>query len=112
MKTELTKEQSQHLIDLGVPKEKASEFEPFDKQDDGVFIFTLTDLLKILPKEIKTEDNIYRQTMLWGGFSYFVGYRIHDTDRWLFQICLTKELIDALYELTIWCIENGYLKFD
>ena len=111
MKTELTKEQSRHLIDLGVPEKMATrndyEIEMFDYP-----VFTLTDLLKILPKEIKTEDNIYWQTILWTGTSYFVGYRNHNTDRWLYQVCLKDELIDALYELTVWCIENGHLKFD
>lgn len=59
MKIELTKEQSEHLIELGVPKEKANAkisygFLGYDP------IFRLTDLLEILPKEfIPNKDNEY-----------------------------------------------------
>lgn len=74
MKTELTKEQSQHLIDLGVPKEKASGFEyigelkydPCDNYFDTPLnekapIFRLEDFLngEILPLEIYSD--VYKE---------------------------------------------------
>lgn len=113
MKTELTKEQSKHLCELGFPKWKVKEIKPCEIDlKEWIPTITISDLLEILPKEIKTENNIYWQTILWTGISYFVGYRNHNTDRWLYQVCLKQELIDALYELTIFCLENKYLKFN
>ena len=111
MKTQLTKEQSQHLIDLGVPKEKTSQEDWTSYSPIGVGfrypIFTLTDLLEVLPKEIEGEEYV----------EYLrIGYT---TDRkWqCYYTCFEdyfygKELIDALYELAYWTIENGYLKFE
>lgn len=115
MKTKLDKEQSQYLIDLGVPSGRASDVLNVYDEDDTLYytcpIFRLDDLLDILPKEIKTEDDIYWQTMLWSGTSYFVGYRNHNTDRWLYQICLQEELIDAIYRVLVECMKNKCLKF-
>lgn len=134
MKTQLTKEQSQHLIDLGVPREKASGID-IDNFDNMVLlaaeamansnrdktirslsspIFKLDDLLEILPKEIKGEEvnNEYKEALLsidymdkgwncaYNGLVYKGG------------ISYNKELIDALYELTVWCLGKKYLKFD
>lgn len=109
MKTQLTKEQSQHLIDLGVPKEKAGWCQYIAKAGfvGMVPIFTLYNLLEILPKEIEDEaivithhnDEILKHPC-WNAF-----YR---------GICnshLCHELIDSLYEVLVWCLENKYLKF-
>ena len=108
MKTQLTKEQSQHLIDLGVPKEKAS-----DKISYGFLgydpIFTLTDLLEILPKEIELDRKPKHFAQL------NILYRF---EKWLVEyqditlsVKIKEELIDSLYELCVWCLENNYLKF-
>lgn len=117
MKTELTIQQSEHLIKLGVPKEIASVKEDMY----GPALFTLTDLLEILPKVIEVKDiNQYNEEynckayiyQEWIG-KYEVGYKIptltlvNYIDKFH-----SEELIDALYELTVWCIENGHLKFD
>lgn len=116
MKTKLTKEESAHLINLGVPKEKASDKEAIiDRKGDGfptitgyASIFRLTDLLEILPKEIELE----RKPKHFAQLS--ILYRL---ERWWVEyqditlsVRIKEELIDALYELTIWCIENKHLK--
>ena len=127
MKTELTKEQSQHLIDLGVPKEKASfqvlfeEDGPFDIWNEEILsrpIFALTDLLGILPKEINSKClNQYNEEITerlffcidYFGNKYSVGYRERVSE---FRMHIKKnatELIDSLYELCVWTIENKYL---
>lgn len=110
MKEQLTKEQSQHLIELGVPKDKASRCiseggnSDVFRVDGGYItkrgtvysIFTLIDLLEILPKEIKNRNDI---NMEWHSLMecYVVGYGSIETSR-----RFAKELIDALYELACW----------
>lgn len=113
MKTELTTEQSLHLIELGVPKEKASELQEWE--DDlskwthrGDPIFTLTDLLEILPKEIKIENKEYRLITEFSSQYTFAFYYRGNTPSLGRQ--LNEEFIDALYELTVWCIKNKHLK--
>lgn len=117
MKLQLTKEQSQHLIELGIDKYTASEVEcegAGNEIDKYVYFFTLIDLLEILPKEIFDEDLYSRNyltlectnTGLWHvGYAHEVSY-----EGYFFMIeRFADELIDALYELCVWCLENGYL---
>lgn len=117
MKTKLTTEQSQHLIELGVPKERASKDRISTIKMDVYPVFTLTDLLKILPKIIETEigqGELYMNYKTLNGDIYAVAYYTVFYNTVYYHIPTkynpNKELIDALYELTIWCIENEYLK--
>lgn len=105
MKTELTTEQSQHLLELGVPRERMTKL----VEHRGLIpiverTFSLTDLLEILPKEI---DNRRDLQIGWHSLAdkWFVGYEYC-------QSYHAEELIDALYELLCWVIKNGFLKFD
>lgn len=137
MKTELTTEQSRHLIELGVPKEKASKVywkevtdfrgrpfdfdydfregitdKPFALQRVGLTsfntqdIFTLTDLLEILPKEIEYEECLSEFTMQWNSTyqCWDVGY-VYSGGFWKGCRFRHAELIDALYELACWYYE-------
>lgn len=110
MKTELTKEQSQHLIDLGVPKEKASDIEEYSDPVSqwthrGAPIFKLEDFLngEILPKEIDDRNRIIESGPR-GHFAYYIG--IYGAIGWK---PAEEELIDALYELACWYY-GEYLK--
>ena len=102
MKTTLTIEESARLIELGVDAKLAS-----GESLVGGALFTLSDLLSILPKEIKTDDSASmnlvfywnRVNKKWGAY--------YDNDP---EIKLAPELIDALNNLLIWTIEQGYLK--
>lgn len=122
MKTELTAKQSLRLIGLGVPKEKASDKKAvIERKGDGFStiigyspIFKLTDLLEILPKMIEWKYGKTPIVITFGSdtspnpniwFAYYDD--ILETNGFS-----AEELIDVLYELTIWCIENGHLKFD
>lgn len=100
MKTQLTKEESQLLFALGVPKEKATECE-------------LEDFLngEILPKEIVYyEDYDSEFTMQWNcstqkwdvGYTYNMGF-------WKETRYSSEELIDSLYQLACWYY-GEYLK--
>lgn len=134
MKTELTTTQSQHLIELGVPKTNATILGPLYKREDGLWdnhiLFSCTDLLEILPKEIEIP-------VFYDGLEepeYYIKYRIAfewdssdfeqiepQYNAFYKEIAFvpggylvkfsSEELIDALYELTVWTIKNGHLKF-
>lgn len=132
MKTQLTKEQSKHLIELGVPKWRVQEIKPLDVSlKDWIPNITLTDLLEILPKEIKAPvfyDDLeepeyytkYRIAFEWDSNDfgqiepqYHAFYKeIAFVPGGYLAKFSSDELIDALYELTVWCAENSYLKFD
>lgn len=129
MKTQLTNEQSQHLIDLGVPKEKASAVHitkygeaitdkvgnVLSTNNEQYPIFTLTDLLEILPKEIEGRYINHSLCMNYGCDMpesehnlWFVYYDdLNDLEP-----KYAEELIDSLYKLCVWCLEQGYLKFE
>lgn len=76
-------------------------------------VFTLQDILDLLPKEIKDkDDDKFVLRFEYGNLHkiWYIGYYYYDVafnDKcWLSE----KELIDAAYELLCWCIENGYVK--
>lgn len=69
MKTGLTIEQSQRLIELGVnpylASKEVTEKHPITENEITYQIFTLADLLKILPKEITINGVELRLTIEW-----------------------------------------------
>lgn len=105
MKTKLTEKESQHLINLGVPKEKAGISEDMY----GPVLFKLEDFLneEILPKEIEIDGEIAELSMDWNykpkrwcaAYSWYSD----EFETW------EEELIDALYKLAIWYY-GEYLK--
>lgn len=114
----LTHEQSQRLIELGVDLKLASRFNIECQLDDSVIkfpLFSLSDILSLLPKEITDHIGTYRLRMEFGerGWSaYYVDYGINgdDDEPYADGIFIATELIDALYELLVWCITNKHLK--
>ena len=109
MKTELTIEESAKLIELGVDKNLASRdmilFNRVSDKYENHHIFTLTDILAILPKMLIDKygknnplgmefDDDY---MAWTAYYLGGGYVETQT-----------ELIDALFHLLCWVIENRY----
>lgn len=124
MKTTLTIEQSSTLINKGVSEEKASivcidfngtyayvggeESQTVRDCVNGQFyveesrVFTLTDLLSLLPKTLNFKD-LYMECL---GATWEVGYRYERKTFSISEVIHKEELIDALYELVIWCIDN------
>lgn len=106
MKTKLNKDESQHLIDLGVSKEKASDIEEYSDPISqwthrGAPIFTLTNLLEILPKFVgQSTLDIH---ILVSGEWQAMYYAYHPSSK------IAHEFIDALYELACWYY-GEYLK--
>lgn len=118
MKTALTTEQSAALIDRGIPEEKASQVKEW--RDDvsqwthrGTPIFTLTDLFGLLPKQIdgaciNVTGHIERH-FLHIDCSADVCMCYYKSKSGVLDLCVRPELIDALYELLFWLIDNRAL---
>ena len=122
MKTKLSIEESARLIELGVDAKLASKHTlgvqtPTDfpnvyrMVDGGEPIFTLADLLSILPKDIiadeqKSDNHIYvcPLSMRWD-----VKNMIWEARYEYMEYFTAPELIDALNQLLIWCMENHYI---
>ena len=115
MKTKLTPEQSQRLIELGVDPSKVSNFDVIDNWERGdgsvikLPIFTLSDILSLLPKELCEWRNgirsdchlsMYGYNKTWGAM-----YRLDSGDDFL-EAFESTELIDALFELLCWVLKN------
>lgn len=108
MKDELTVEQSQRLIELGADPKKASYELPIG---DGVYIFTLGDLLKMLPKELlipNTKAYALHSNWFIGTQKWVVFYGEIECGEYL-SAQSASELIDALYQLACWYY-GEYLK--
>jgi len=112
MKTKLTIEQSQRLIELGVnpylASNKVVEKHPITENELQYPIFTLSDLLSILPKEIEDEVDTYRLEMFWDAndTEWEAAYSEQKKSE-VIEFFIAPELIDALYSLAVWLIENN-----
>lgn len=113
IKSYLTVEQSKHLLDLGISFADASS--SISRSYHGSwadhvvcmdinYIFTLEDLIRLLPDDIARVENpkevypLYMIRSTYGWAAYYGENRIG------FQTDL--ELIDVLYKLLVWCIEH------
>lgn len=114
MRTTLTIEQSQKFCSLGLSSYFPDNIAISTGQGEGwreiyYIRFCLTDLLAILPKDLGNDgyDTLCIETQS-NGNNYFwrVYYSEHDADT---NFC-EDELIDALFELVVWCVENGFIK--
>lgn len=78
-------------------------------------IFTLADILELLPKEIRNEDaDPYDLNLNWDD-DWEAAYLnienfIMPCQEGTLHFCTASELIDALYELLVWCIDNKYIE--
>ena len=117
MKTQLNASESAKLIELGVSPERASEIKVEVEEPSGgcpnIYcsdvkrpIFTLADILDILPKEI--ED--YHLSIESFKETHYTTYIRDNYDDYLIPHKDAPELIDALYSLLLWCLEKGYVK--
>ena len=109
MKTKLSIEESALLIELGVDAKLASGWD-YEARTE---LFTLTDIISILPKEIDG----YMLNISTSESEWWVAYELTDNcDEW--YSCVrdvigtfgAPELIDALNQLLIWAIEHQYVK--
>lgn len=117
MKTTLTIEQSAELIKRGVKSDKASRLKPrYTKSgycDDPYRIFTLADLLSLLPKVLHKDGLAYHYVLtiywdedikVWRTIYDAIGDNIAGD-------CAAPELIDALFALVCSLLDN-HVKLD
>ena len=118
MKTTLTPEQSATLIAKGISADKASE-KKREYTDLGTFIgdapiFTLADICGLLPKGVIHNGlSCKLRITSWYDEPYFAGYE-NQIGKYIMGNPYdapfdAEELIDALYELLLWAIDNGYI---
>lgn len=125
MKAELTIEQSQRLIELGVNADKASKSSGITSLGYGIRgvvktppkpVFTLADLLSLWPKK---RDGYYlsitavladvdSMEICDGWMVCYVSDELKAESQ--DSIFYSPELIDALYELVVWAITNKHIK--
>lgn len=110
----LTVEQSATLIAKGISADKASEIKEYD--DDvskwthrGAPIFTLADILSLLPKEIEIDAHRCGLNIWYHNAHYWmVSYIQFDGSEIAYQskVVARDNLIDALYEFICMCIKD------
>ena len=111
MKTQLTAEESAKLIELGVSPGKANGL--WLPGTDAIIPFALSDLIDILPKEIRHNGCTYKLNIDYPPIGMVAArYNTEDDDLDSLKGCLCEELIDALYSLLVWCLEKRYAKLD
>lgn len=71
--------------------------------------YTLHDILGLLPKEIKSDEDIFRLTMFVIGKMWTVCYSMSDEFDYYKEFS-SVSLIDCAYDMLCWCVENGYIK--
>ena len=120
MKTTLTIEESAKLIELGVDPKLASSHtlgvqtptgitNVYRKVEEGKPIFTLSDILSILPKEIEVDKVELSLVIEWQYNKWYACYMGRGR---MAGDCSAPELIDALYQLLIWAIENNFVNLN
>lgn len=109
----LTVEQSNQLFKLGVRECYASILEQpkhIGHTEDVSKVFNVTDLLNILPREIIIDNrNHILSIELRDSYCSVYYFNIFNgSDEISFQ--REEQLVDALYKMTIWCLENKHIK--
>ena len=92
-----------HEADIG-------EHNPYIRSLYGAFTFN--DVLNMLPKEIKLNDTTYYLFIDYQVKRVAYGFIGKYCTGWLSPIFSFSDssLLDALYKMLVWCIENGYVK--
>lgn len=124
MKQMLSIEQSAEIIKRGVGADRASYDSCAISVESAVRtplqpIFTLTDLLSLLPKEITITMDFYNVSRLAclhisaTNERWYVSYKYEFEEReyWC-KMFNSENLIDALCKLLLWAIDHNHVKLD
>lgn len=109
--------QMQHLKELGVDMSNASCYTWYAegkeypywgkcKDSNGTPVFTLQDILDLLPNKIEDELILFIEK---GKHKWNIGYTDIISEE-IFEDFSDKIFIDAAYKMLCWCIENGFLE--
>ncbi|MCM1225131.1 MAG: hypothetical protein NC548_62840 [Lachnospiraceae bacterium] len=109
MKTKLTTDQSSRLIELGIDERKASKEQWFGRENFYCSIFSLADLLALLPKWIKHRHYLCYLEMGVDRYEehWYACYKSDQDCDEAGSFQSAEELIDCLYEMLIFLIENN-----
>lgn len=115
METTLTMEQSAELVGFGVPQEKASLQVPVDApyRTSGIRlapVFSIGDLLAILPKEIEIIGMVHSLGVMWNSAANPKEWNVHYVHDIHVIHTRNSELVDALYQMIGLIIERKYVK--
>lgn len=125
-------EQMKHLNELGVNTDEASFCVNVKYPDKQIFtydtyyseieyhldvqpVFTLQDILCLLPREIHPKDSTFSTYYLFIDYYYKqISYseQLDYGEYKGFSFSHNNILIDAAYEMLCWCIEKGYISTD
>lgn len=120
MKTTLTVEQSAELIKRGVSEDIVTTIIPVVNGRGFVYkyspIFTLTDILSLLPKKItfghRTNCRLKIQPIISSKDRISEVWQACYLHTSLKANAEATELIDALYKLLLWAIDHNHVKLD
>lgn len=106
MKTTLSIEQPARLIELGVDPKLASDSEIYDEPFHRSYmaVYTLSDLLRILPKKITAKRSTYilEIGVCTNPDNWYAKYRHERTNSTLYDLWAIKgELIEVIYEILL-----------
>lgn len=73
-------------------------------------VFTLQDIMELLPKEVKTDTDTYWLTIsIYDCKEWYVCYSMSDEFDY-YKEFKSKSLLEASYNMLCWCAENEYLE--
>ena len=101
---------STHLYDVSFDLFDADSpyYDHSYRKDCGVF--TLQDIIGLLPKEIKIGADTYWLTIsIYDCNVWYICYSMSDEFDY-FQEFKSELLIDCAYNMLCWCVENSYIK--
>jgi hypothetical protein len=81
--------------------------------DDDVYnIYSIEDLMEILPREIEGCSAPFAFVIIWESNEFCVGYRDLNNNYDFFYKWSEEDesLTEALGKLLVWCIEEGHVK--
>lgn len=118
----LTPEQSAMLIAKGISADKASEIKEYEDEVSqwthrGAPIFTLADVCGLLPKGVIHNGlSCKLRITSWYDEPYFAGYE-NQVGKYIMgnpydAPFSAEELIDVIFALLCWAIDNGHVKLD
>lgn len=116
MRETLTREQTDYLFSLGIPEHCATRvtevFECGTRHTRFDRLFTVTDLLRIMPKVIQYEDKTCELDMRYFQGEWLIRYiasgKAHGY-AWAEKAAYKTEIADALYGNIVELIEENYL---
>ncbi len=91
---------------MGYYDANSSDYDHSYRNDCGVF--TLQDIIELLPKEMKTSTDTYWLTMSHDSEEWYICYSMSDEFDY-YKEFKSDSLLEAAYNMLCWCAENGYL---